>query len=426
MINYFYSLTIIFLSVGYGYSQGLILDQEAYDALEKYDPSEEMGFASGNLPSSISYRAYTPYVGLQTGSSCAGWAIGYGMLSTMQNIRMNSTEKDFNTARAMDPYYLYAFQSNPEDSCRFGTKMEIGLGLLQEFGCKLQHKKPILQCDSPVDKDYISNNKRRPYSINSFDALEFSIENIKIELFKKNIVAIGTFVDSNFGSLNFQNQVWRPNNELKLRNGHAMCVVGYDDTKFGGAFEVMNSYGQNWGDEGYCWIKYEDLLKWTGELWVINLSGYKNEDCLFGDCESNYSIYATKNGFYEGYLDKGVPNNNGLHYIDKKDEGFYFYTGEYKKGFKHGIGLIYVYDAVNNTRNRYPVQYNMGKLLDPNENQGFASVQLDVEMMQIFNHLNNSLKGELVDTDSDEYEDFINNYEMSEEPLVIKKAEEKK
>jgi len=41
--------------------------------------------------------------------------------------------------------------------------------------------------------------------------------------------------------------------------------------------------------------------------------------------------------------------------------------------------------------------------------------------MQIFNHLNNSLKGELVDTDSDEYEDFMNNYEMSEEPVVIKK-----
>ena len=54
------------LSILFSFSafcQGLIMNQEAYDALEKYDPSEEMGFASGNLPTSISYRAYTPSVG---------------------------------------------------------------------------------------------------------------------------------------------------------------------------------------------------------------------------------------------------------------------------------------------------------------------------------------------------------------------------
>jgi hypothetical protein len=152
---------LLFFSV-LSFGQGLIINQEEFDAMEKYDPSEEMGFASGNLPSSISYRAYTPYVGRQIGSSCAGWAIGYGMLSTMQNIRMNSIDKNFNTARAMDPYYLYAFQSNPEDSCRRGTKMKIGLGLLQEFGCKLKHKKPILKCDSPIDQDYVSIESRRP------------------------------------------------------------------------------------------------------------------------------------------------------------------------------------------------------------------------------------------------------------------------
>ena len=48
--------------------------------------------------------------------------------------------------------------------------------------------------------------------------------------------------------------------------------------------------GANWGDEGYCWIKYEDLLKWTKQLWKMDISGYKDKVCLYGDCESNYSI----------------------------------------------------------------------------------------------------------------------------------------
>ena len=419
MINYFYTLTIIFVSVGYGYSQGLILDQEAYDALEKYDPSEEMGFASGSLPNSISYRAYTPLVNQQEGFSCAGWAIGYGMLSTMQNIRMNSTDKDFNTARAMDPYYTYGFQSNPEDSCSMGSSMENAFLILQEFGCKLKHKKPILKCNSPVDANYVEDELTRPYSIDTFTPVLQTIENIKIELGKKNVIAIGAFVDTNL--MNLQTSLWIPNYRAKISGAHAMCIIGYDDSKFGGAFEVMNSWGANWGDEGYCWIKYEDLLKWTDELWVMDLSGYKNEDCLFGDCESNYSICKTENGYYEGYLVDGIPDNNGLSFTDRKEKGYSFYTGGFKKGLKHGKGLIYEYDALNNTKKGYPVQFNMNKILDSNENQGFASGQLDVEMMQIFNHLNNSLKGELVDTDSEEYDEFINNYEISEEPLIMDK-----
>lgn len=42
-------------------------------------------------------------------------------------------------------------------------------------------------------------------------------------------------------------------------SGHAMCIIGYDDSKFGGAFEVMNSWGDNWGDDGYFWVKYSDI-----------------------------------------------------------------------------------------------------------------------------------------------------------------------
>ena len=43
--------------------------------------------------------------------------------------------------------------------------------------------------------------------------------------------------------------------------GHAVCVVGYDDSKtwrgHTGFFEDRNSWGPNWGDNGYCWIPYD-------------------------------------------------------------------------------------------------------------------------------------------------------------------------
>jgi hypothetical protein len=42
---------------------------------------------------------------------------------------------------------------------------------------------------------------------------------------------------------------------------HAMCIIGYDDEKDGGAFRIQNSWSSAWGDKGYIWVKYEDAAE---------------------------------------------------------------------------------------------------------------------------------------------------------------------
>jgi hypothetical protein len=42
--------------------------------------------------------------------------------------------------------------------------------------------------------------------------------------------------------------------------GHAMCIVGYDDNKDGGAFLVANSWGTAWGEDGFIWIDYDHFV----------------------------------------------------------------------------------------------------------------------------------------------------------------------
>jgi hypothetical protein len=42
-----------------------------------------------------------------------------------------------------------------------------------------------------------------------------------------------------------------------------MCVIGYDDNKFGGAFEIQNSWGASWGNGGYIWVKYQDFANFV-------------------------------------------------------------------------------------------------------------------------------------------------------------------
>lgn len=48
--------------------------------------------------------------------------------------------------------------------------------------------------------------------------------------------------------------------------GHAMCVVGYDDDLNG--FIVENSWGKNWGDNGFCLISYDVAEKDMRDVWV--------------------------------------------------------------------------------------------------------------------------------------------------------------
>jgi len=38
---------------------------------------------------------------------------------------------------------------------------------------------------------------------------------------------------------------------------HAIAIVGYDDAK--GAWLLRNSWGTDWGINGYCWIEYGEL-----------------------------------------------------------------------------------------------------------------------------------------------------------------------
>ncbi len=55
--------------------------------------------------------------------------------------------------------------------------------------------------------------------------------------------------------------------EPEGRGYHAMVVVGYDDAR--GAIRLQNSWGSNWGDDGYMWIDYDTFLRYTKEAYVF-------------------------------------------------------------------------------------------------------------------------------------------------------------
>ena len=71
----------------------------------------------------------------------------------------------------------------------------------------------------------------------------------------------------------FYNHTWSTG-EVKMptpsevyKGGHGMLIVGYDDEKR--AFEVLNSWGDSFGNHGFCFIPYEYVDKFLIDAWVV-------------------------------------------------------------------------------------------------------------------------------------------------------------
>lgn len=163
---------------------------------------------------------------------------------------------------------------------------DAGLGLdefakgLQESGILRNHLSPDI-CIPKIDSKLLE--KANKNILEAFHIL-FECKNnsnavlmIKEAITCQNPVVIGLSgldADASFRNLKSKSGedcLWKPSvaQPCKCANcyeGHAVCIVGYDDYKFGeneGGFEILNSDGDEWGNKGYAWISYRDLVKFT-------------------------------------------------------------------------------------------------------------------------------------------------------------------
>ncbi|MBH8572949.1 C1 family peptidase [Nostocaceae cyanobacterium CENA369] len=85
-------------------------------------------------------------------------------------------------------------------------------------------------------------------------------------------------------------------NKDKVVGGHTAVVVGYDDYKFircadrqhysKGAFLVRNSWGSEWGENGYGWLPYDYVLAGLTAAWWSLLKAEWFDESNFGQSAS--------------------------------------------------------------------------------------------------------------------------------------------
>ena len=79
-------------------------------------------------------------------------------------------------------------------------------------------------------------------------------------------IVVGITVFDDFVNMpNDSNYVYSPAPGSASHGGHGICIVGYDDAKK--AFRMVNSWGSDWGDNGFAWLSQDFVAKYAREGW---------------------------------------------------------------------------------------------------------------------------------------------------------------
>ena len=413
-------IAVLLFIASISFGQGLKLDKQKYKSAEQWSAPEKFGFSASSLPAKISYREYCPRINDQGPvSTCVGWAAAYGALSTQLNIQMNVTSYMHKWARAFDPYFIYNFIKKDDDTwCQEGTSLGNALDVLSKFGCKPMVWDPWLKCGDTKTFNEFTLTLASQYKIEDWKAVpsENIVENTKMALFYKLPVVVGISLTESFAKgTSLGSGLWSPKAGESFIGGHAMCVIGYDNTKFGGAFEVMNSYGSEYGDKGFVWIGYNDFANLVGEAYVMKTTTYKTGVCSFGDCLNSYSRFKFKNGdVYEGIINKNELDVYGAYLYNSGS----LYVGDWKAGRKHGYGMLY--DIT--TGKFYNTFYQNDVLTEYSEKSfGFAQSENSKRTKSLLDELIKTLpvKDKPV-SDFETVQKALSKYEAPDKPISVK------
>jgi len=243
------------------YSLGLEFDDEGYENV----PLKTRSFAFQTevvQPNTVSLKQYAPDIRNQGGhGTCVGWATAYYAQSMINARQKGITDKTMITDNAFSPLFLYVnAKKNTDPYCKDGVGIPSALNKMKEVGSPL-YKDFSARCATEIPDSVYQKAKR--YRLKEYTKLfglkerdPLRIRETRNALMHGNPVLIGMDISNAFQSAKV---VYEPDS-ISL-GGHAMTIIGYDDDKYDGAFEVINSWGEDWGNEGYMWIRYKDFAE---------------------------------------------------------------------------------------------------------------------------------------------------------------------
>jgi len=301
------------------YSFGAIPNPERYRQINSSPVLVTRNYTS-DIPRLFSLKQYCPIPENQSPfGTCAAWATTFAARTISESVFINRTDPLQSSNNAFSPYYTYAMASNDPT---FNKGMYIGdaLKFMKETGAvrRLPEEKIILFTYMRI---LIYANAQH-FPISGYETLFNYYEDYKMLSTEEKVWPVRKCISERTPviiamrvpeSFNDANGLWQPQEGETPANTdpkryHAMCVIGYDNDMYGGAFLIQNSWGTGWGSEGFVWVKYNDFAAFVFEAYKINkdLNNSKDKDLFAASIEievdndpKGMPVVFDKQGFYK-------------------------------------------------------------------------------------------------------------------------------
>ncbi|MFT3980278.1 MAG: C1 family peptidase [Ferruginibacter sp.] len=261
------AINSLFSQSGYSYSPEEFKKASVYEGLEDNN-------AKNPLPERVSLAAFAPQRRNQgKQGSCVAWSSAYAARTILQSASSNTNPDQ----TAYSPAFLY--NNIALDDCQ-GSYIQRAMEFMQKNGAVSYQSFPYDENNCSRQASNSLAQEAQSGKIHGFTRLTESddvnglnIRAIKEHLAKDAPVVIGMMVGGTFMQEMMGQKVWHPTAEDRQQmgfGGHAMCVIGYDDRLEGGAFEIMNSWGPEWGQNGIGFVRYADFKEFTREAYGID------------------------------------------------------------------------------------------------------------------------------------------------------------
>ncbi|MBN2825997.1 MAG: hypothetical protein JXQ76_11770 [Campylobacterales bacterium] len=277
--------------VGYNY-------KKPNDDVKKYVKKSNQ---KRDLPKRVDLRSLmTPIENQGETNSCVANAVA----GAYEYLAKQHLQRDYDVSRMFIYYnarYLEADDENDiEDE---GSYIQRAIEGLQEYGACSEEMYPYdeeLVNEEPYQEAY---DEAGEFLVEDTQLVETDLSTWKQCLADGNPIIFALNLFQSFDKQPKKGVIPKPSSKESNRGAHgahAMLAVGYSDVDR--VFIVRNSWGERWGDSGYCYIPYDYLMDEEhnhGDSWIIKQLEnveldtdeywYDDEESIMGDYDTELS-----------------------------------------------------------------------------------------------------------------------------------------
>ena len=300
---------------------------------KKFQAPEKI--AKTDLPKKVDLRAHMTKIEDQGAtSSCVANALA----GAYEYWVKRDSQQDYDVSRLF--MYYNARWRNGDQNEDGGSVIQLAMEALKELGACAEKtwpfEKPLL-LEKPNRTAY---EEASQFKIKEMQQVPLELEAWKQALASGYPVVFGCLLFDSFDECNQRGGVVPMPSPKDVgrssHGGHSMCAVGYSDSEK--VFIVRNSWGDQWGDKGYCYMPYNYLMNPEfngGDSWVFipETPLVDPEDTWFDDDEpvtdDGRGVDFVINPFtVDDYEDVDLDwwDESTVEYSDESDDGYAEYV----------------------------------------------------------------------------------------------------